>query len=304
MPSAPASLLIELKTAIDNFAAQTNLFESKNFELRAEAADFIDFHIIDRIDGSWLDVDKRLEALREEAEHLKMTFDEIDNTLFTELRQQVADTNTDPQRFIELVCNNVNLNIDANNRESKMGYDILDLFIDGLLFTCPLPESTAPLQPDMVFYQKTPARIVFEMAKRAKLRTNEVFFDIGSGLGQATILMNLITGANTVGIEFDEALYAYSLQCAQALQLSKVSFTHANALEFDYSSGDVFFLYTPFKYEMLKQMLQKLKAEAVKRTIRIFTYGPCSPVIGHEDWLACTNGLPDDIYRLYEFTSV
>ena len=228
---------------------------------------------------------------------------EIDNRHFAGLRQQLLAITNDGAQFMKMVRSYVSFDIDAAHGQGKIGYDTLDLFIDGLLTTHPLPETTAPLQTDMIFYQKTPARVVFEIVAKARITTNDVFFDIGSGLGQVAILVNLLSGANTTGVESDAALCHYSALSAQALQLNNISFINTNALQCDYSEGTIFFLYSPFKGDMLKQMLIILKKQAAKRSIRIYTYGPCSAVVNQEEWLDCADSSPMDVYKVYEFRS-
>jgi SAM-dependent methyltransferase len=182
-----------------------------------------------------------------------------------------------------------------------MGYDNLDMFINGLLSDQSIPEATMEREPGMVFYQKTPARILFELAAVAELKPGDVFFDIGSGLGQAAILVNLISGATARGIEYEPAYCNYAKACASRLSLSNVEFINAGAHQGDYSQGTVFYLYTPFEGLLLQDMLEILQKEAQKRTIRIFTYGPCSSHVARQGWLTCVNGNGDNAYKLYEF---
>jgi SAM-dependent methyltransferase len=150
----------------------------------------------------------------------------------------------------------------------------------------------------MVFYQKTPARIIFELARLAELKPGDLFFDIGSGLGQVCILVNLISGAATRGIEYEPAYCNYAQTSAAQLNLSNVEFINKDARKGDYAQGTVFFLYTPFEGHMLQDMLDILQKESQKRTITIFTYGPCSPHAARQDWLYDINdgaGNPDQL---------
>jgi len=62
-------------------------------------------------------------------------------------------------------------------------------------------------------------------------------------------------------------------------------------------------MYTPFMGNMLQEMLDILQAEAQKRAIRIFTYGPCSAVVAREDWLAPVGEMGDELHALHEFRS-
>ncbi len=189
--------------------------------------------------------------------------------------------------------------VNITNKISKPGYDNLDIFMSGLLASDPLPEATMAPQPEMVFYQQTPARIIFQLA--TAIKPEDVFVDIGSGLGQVAILVNLLTGANAKGIEYEPTYYVYANCCSAQLNLNNVEFINTDARYADYSHGTVFFLYTPFTGSILQEVLRRLQQEARNRTIRIFTYGPCSPQVAKQDWLTCLNGDGVNGFTLWKF---
>ena len=68
------------------------------------------------------------------------------------------------------------------------GYDNLDIFINGLFPFPHIPHQIKDLEPEMVYYQKTPSKIVFEPVDKTHFTKEDVFFDLGSGLGQPAIL--------------------------------------------------------------------------------------------------------------------
>lgn len=154
----------------------------------------------------------------------------------------------------------------------------------------------------MVFYQKTPARVILELSK--KVNCNDVFFDIGSGVGQVVILVNLISDAKAIGIEIDSSCCNYAKEVAYKLDLGNTEFINKDARKVDYSIGTIFFLYTPFIGKMMEDVLVLLQKRSLTKTIRIFTYGPCSRTISRQNWLKCINGNADNINKLYEFKSV
>lgn len=51
-------------------------------------------------------------------------------------------------------------------------------------------------------------------------------------------------------------------------------------------------------------MMNVLQQVAQKKTIRVFTYGPCAMQVAQQDWLQCTNGKAKDFYKLCEFKSL
>jgi len=137
----------------------------------------------------------------------------------------------------------------------------------------------------MVFYQQTTARIIFELVEEAHLTHDDVFYDLGSGLGHVPIIAHLLSGATTRGVEFEPAYCEYASACAAGLNLACVAFINEDARTSDYSSGTAFFMYTPFTGTILHDVLERLRREAQNRTIRIFTYGPLTPHVARQPWL-------------------
>lgn len=278
-----------------------SLFVAANFIGRSEVIDIIDFHLIDRISGLLLQYGSRagLELLRERAERIKGELEKIDNCLFERVRSAIA-TGVPPGSSFEAMIRGLG-GAGAEHRRDEMGYDQLDAFVNGLFSDRPLPEETKELMPGMVSFHKTPVRVVFELVNLVQMGREDLFFDIGSGLGQVVLLVNLISGARATGIEYEPAYCAYASAMASRLRLTDVKFINADAREADYSKGTVFFLYTPFEGGMLQDMLRLLQAASRDRVVRILTYGPCSERVAAENWLYCVNGIPADPYSLCLF---
>lgn len=164
-------------------------------------------------------------------------------------------------------------------------YDPLDALLSGVLqLDEPVREGEAPHR-EMVFYQPTPARHIFELIRRAGISERDVLIDLGSGLGHVPFLVAICTGARCIGIEWEAAYVDCARRCASELNLSGVTFIRQDAREADLSTGTVFHLYTPFKGVMLSEMLTALRQEAVVREIRICTLGPCTEIVAREPWL-------------------
>lgn len=287
----------QTKSLIETIEQNALLLEPKYFDERADALEFIEFHIIEPLQAH--SEQEELPHLKSRIETLKLALEEIDNKLFEQLRAAIRSGECRGKAFEDLVGQYFDI---AILRNSKEGYDNLDIFINRLLSNREIPEPTREPSPEMVFYQKTPVRVVFEIAKKVRFTENDVFVDIGSGLGQAAIQINLITGVPTFGIEFEPAFCAYARDCAVSLNLAGATFLNEDACKADYSSGTVFFMYTPFKGEMLRQVLQRLKEESTRRQIRIITYGPCTAEVVQQAWLRIEE--PCDANKPVIFTSI
>jgi len=166
------------------------------------------------------------------------------------------------------------------------GYDALDELVGGVLDFDPPDASATALSDDMVFYQPTPARHVFAMLARTALGSSDVLVDLGSGLGHVPLLAGICTDARAIGIELEPAYVACARQVAVDLAVPRVEFLQQDARTVDFSSGTVFYLYTPFRGAIMREVLERLRTEAVRRDIRICTFGPCTPVVAREAWLS------------------
>ena len=205
--------------------------------------------------------------------------------MFRKLRSQIASGFYRGNGFKELLEEYHGDLIPAWDPQESTGYDELDLLVNGILTHRNLPAETRVREPEMVYYQKTPARIILELIYRADFKPSDVFYDLGSGLGQVVMLVHLLCGIVSKGVEFEPAFCDYARDIATELQLRDVEFINTDARGADYSSGTVFFMYTPFDGRLFREVLQMLKAEADRRKIKLFTYGPCTAVVAQQSWL-------------------
>jgi len=300
-PAEPA-VITTIQSGLQAICEDAGLREEANFINRAEALDFLDFHIIEQVEGLLQKAGdlESLIALQQQAKEMKLVLDQTDQSLFRHLREKLSEGNCTPSAFKTLIGPYLG---DMASGGNSIGYDHLDTFLNELLSDQLLPEETLKREAGMVFYQKTPARIIWELAERVAFSQDDLFFDLGSGLGQVAILVHLLTGVAARGVEYEPAYWYYAQQCASGLNLPGVQFLNQDARSCDYSQATVFFMYTPFDGHMMEEMLTKLRKEAAKRDIRIFTYGPCTFHVAQQEWLHCEERITSDPYKLYEFST-
>jgi SAM-dependent methyltransferase len=287
----------EIQSDVEAIEENRTLFDEANFIGRVEAIDRIEFHILGRI-GVALGSHpaEGLMGLKYRAEWLRDQLEEINARLFQKLRAQI--------RSGSLIGEELKHELERYGRDkggSSRDYDGLDVLVGGLLRLDPSPQETQPREPEMVFYQPTPARIILELLEKTSITRDTVFYDLGSGLGHVCILVNLLTGARVKGIEFEPAFCDYARRCASGLNLSRVKFINVDARTADYSDGTIFFMYTPFRGGLLKEVLQKLRRESDKRTSRICTYGPCTLDVSNQTWLRRVDQNPNTEHALAIF---
>jgi hypothetical protein len=173
---------------------------------------------------------------------------------------------------------------DVAGPANGMGYDYLDELISGV-FQFDEPDVEPVRRAEMVLYQPTPARHIFHLIGLTALTATDVLVDLGSGLGHVPLLAAILTSARSIGIELEGMYVERARQCAQRLNLNRVTFIREDARAADLSAGTVFYLYTPFTGSILSSVLSRLRREAAARPIRICTYGPCTSVVAKESWL-------------------
>jgi SAM-dependent methyltransferase len=297
--------IFEIQTFIEEIEKDSLLYEEKNFDKRIEVIDFIEFQVIDQIEKLLQKTTQpdKLILLKHNAEKVKFKLEEIDINLFKRLKTNIQIGRYTGKQFKNLINEYIDFNLDYNENE-EVGYDNLDIFINGLSPLQTMPEQTKDLESEMVYYQKTPARIVFELVEKSHFMKEDVFFDLGSGLGQVAILVNLLAGITVKGVEFEPAFCNYAKDCAAELNLSNVTFINADARKADYSEGTIFFMFTPFKGQILQEVLEILKKESLSRKIKIITYGPCTAQVALQSWLYFEASKDDNIYKLGIFTSL
>jgi len=144
----------------------------------------------------------------------------------------------------------------------------LALGIEGVLEDGPeLPRGCVPYLPCSV-------SALLRTIEHAGVSSSDVFVDIGSGLGRATLLTHLLTGAATIGIEVQPQLVRAARELATRLYAERCAVVPGDAaglgaLGATLARGSVFFLYCPFSGERLANVLDALEPIARARAIRV-----------------------------------
>jgi SAM-dependent methyltransferase len=274
------SLGHEIQIEIQKLEADTSLRDEINFVDRAEAMDRIEFHILSRIEPVNTLSDELI-GLKRCVQVLSDQLTGINQVIYQRLRAGIASGACRGEMFQRELDRYVGKRHTANH-----GYDVLDVFLNGLLRLDTIPQETRAREPEMVFYQPTPARVILELTEMTSISPADVFYDLGSGLGQVCILIHLLTGARTRGVEFETAYCDYARQSARQLNLPEIEFINSDARLANYSDGTIFFMYTPFKGAMMESVLQKIEIESLGRSIRVCAYGECVNQVSNQAWLS------------------
>jgi SAM-dependent methyltransferase len=248
------------------------LGEPRHLRQRVEALDSLDVLLSD---GQPIG-----KTIRDRATALCAQLESVNFKLYEEIRQDIR-RGAGGQALREWMssCNH------EGALENSNGYDYLDELVSGVLqFEEPSGEIVR-LEQEMVPYQPTPARHIFDFINRTDLTEKDFLIDLGSGLGQVTLIAAICTGANCTGIELEPAYVECARKSARSLKLNNAAFIQGDVRAADLSVGTIFYLFTPFTGAILRDVLKSLRDESAKREIRVCTFGPCTPVVAEEKWL-------------------
>lgn len=294
----------ELAQQMAAIASDHTLVEIPNFVPRERARVLLTEQIIGRldrlIDGADKGQKKKLRALKRQADTIRGDLLQVHEQLFTTVRHQIQRGGP-PDACMELLSR-----YEEHYRQEiwrdPPHYDALDTFVDGVLQIEELPRVQLEPEAEMVLYQPTPARIVLNLVRRLQLGHADVFYDLGSGLGRVAIIAGLVSSAVVKGVEYEPAYVEYARHRAEMLNLPRTTFITSDARAVNYADGTVFYLYTPFKGNILGTMLDRLRDESRRRRIRVCTYGPGTLEVLPQDWLVSIDEWEPDVHRptIYE----
>lgn len=285
-----------INRALQRLAQDRSLEEVENFGGRAEARDRVAF-------VCQLATLRQDDQARQDAEALLARLDAGDQRFFQQLRADIRSTGYD-STALRTCLDRYTAYTSGAQGHRHVRYEILDELVAGLFLAEPVPAPATQPADEMVYYEPTPASVVLELVDRLALQADDVFYDLGSGLGQVTMLVHLLSGVQARGVEIEPLYCTYARRAATALGLHGVEFIGADARHTPLAAGTVFYLYTPFYGEILRSVLERLHKLARQRPIRIAAHGPCIRRVAQQRWLHRNdNGDPTDEFQLALFES-
>jgi SAM-dependent methyltransferase len=200
------------------------------------------------------------------------------------IRSRIQHEQHDPEAFRAAL-----LNVGPTER---------DAWLDRVLGLRDLPDDGPDLPRGCVPYFPCSVDALLRMVAEARVRSSDVFVDVGSGLGRAAAFVHLLTGAGVIGIEVQSGLVCAARDLTTRLLVSRVSFIKGDAVTLTgfIAIGSVFFFYCPFSGDRLVKVLGDLEVIARSRMIRVccldLPLPPCP-------WLTLESQLAGDlaIYR-------
>jgi len=291
--------LKKLQAEFNEMKRNPALFDESNLTGRTEALEFINM-IKDMARVRTRDRD--LQDLSNLADSFRQRLEYINVRLFSQLRGQIQIGEYPPKKLRAYFDQYTNFRTE-NLGEPHYGYENLDGLISGVFLTQSIPQETLEREYGMVRYQATPTSVILEMVDQVNISKNDIFYDLGSGLGVVIGLVNLLTEVRCVGIEYQPEYCKYASERIEELNLKNITFINADARDVDYVDGTIFFMFNPFGGEIFDTVINKLHTEAKQRKITICSYGPSTPELAKVPWLRIKDISTIDEFALAVFTS-
>lgn len=141
-----------------------------------------------------------------------------------------------------------------------------DAWVDELLGIEPPPPDAPDLPRGAVPYLPCGVDEIVATVQEVPVGPGDELVDLGSGLGRVAVLVHLLSGARTRGIEIQAPLVDRARARCAALGLTAVSFVHGDAAGCELD-GSIFFLYAPFNGDLLARVVRRLQDVARRRPI-------------------------------------
>jgi Histone methylation protein DOT1 len=263
------------------------LFQAEQLQERLVALDRLDAEVGGFDAGAF--ADRTSSRIHGRAKALRTRLEAANAELFLSIRSEIVRSGR-PSKLLQWIQNSVSQNGSGRPLPGS-GFDWRDELVSGILQFSEPSEPDLYRVPEMIPYQPTPVRHILDLIRTSLLSEDDIFVDLGSGLGHVPLLVSMLAGVRSVGIEVQAAYVASAQECAQSLCLSRVRFLAEDARAADLSGGTVFYLYSPFTGSILTDVLSRLRRESTRRLIKVCSLGPCTSTVANETWLK-TSSLP------------
>jgi SAM-dependent methyltransferase len=146
-------------------------------------------------------------------------------------------------------------------------------------------------------YEPTRYRDLFRMLRHARIGADDVYVDLGCGMGRTVFAAHSLGAKRAIGVDIDPALIA---ACQANLARSRggaagIEFVTAAAETFAHDDTTVLFMFHPFGDGTLRAVIDAL-GEAQRRrprTLRVVYHNPVyDELLGASGWLRRTDHWP------------
>lgn len=135
----------------------------------------------------------------------------------------------------------------------------------------PLPDDGRDLPRGCAPYLPCNLEVIERAIELLDIGEDDIFVDVGSGLGRVGAFVHFLTGAAAIGIEIQQHLVREATRLRAELRRSRMITIHGDAAELlrYLPLGTVYFLYCPCGGARLERILSLIEYEARHRSIRV-----------------------------------
>jgi precorrin-6B methylase 2 len=140
---------------------------------------------------------------------------------------------------------------------------------------------------DSIIYQGADYWNIRRVIHTLQPQGNDVFYDIGCGMGRCLCMFARLPLRSVVGIELDRSLAQAALSNAARLRGKRtaIEVRCQDAATADYSAGTIYFFYFPFGTETMRDVIESIKQSIDEnpRSVTIVCYS--MQVLQNVTWL-------------------
>ena len=133
-------------------------------------------------------------------------------------------------------------------------------------------------------YEPTPYVVLERLANSGYIGKNQVLIDYGCGKGRVDFFLSYQTRCRSVGIEYDDHIYAAAMANAEAaVSANRVRFCHQDAAQYQVKEADRFYFFNPFSVEILKKVIHRILESYYEnpREMMVFFYYPSDEYVSY-----------------------
>jgi hypothetical protein len=171
------------------------------------------------------------------------------------------------------------LSFELEARAAQAG-ERLETFAEAFFGTVPWPwgpSDEGERQSGRHGYAPTSLATLTRALSSLDLQPDDVFYDLGSGLGLPSMVAALSSGATCRGIEFHAPYVERARENARCLGLTDVTFFQGDASTFDCSEGNKFYMFNPFPEKTLQVVADRLLGLASRKPIHVVCFHSLLP---------------------------
>ncbi len=132
-------------------------------------------------------------------------------------------------------------------------------------------------------YEATPYLVLERLANSGLIRKDDVILDYGCGKGRVDFFLSYQTRAKSIGIEYDERIYAAAIENKKtAISAEHVCFVLNNAEDYEVPKDvNRCYFFNPFSVAIFQQVIAKILESYYRepREILLFFYYPSEEYI-------------------------